>query len=278
MHGTRQFCGGFVALMAAALVACGDDPKVCRADYLLVAGQPSTRFDVFTRDGDAVVRALHPDGARRSSSAIYYYFDADGRLSLEALDDRFNGDIEARMDGQPRLFEVLTPYIVDMDLQDDSTDALQLSLEVPTSLVLGAYNPGRLLYQLPCDQEATSTEDAPGGGRRVLFTPVGPFTEGAPGATMDVIFDPQGRPARWAVDDNSDGVVDDVASIYYNEFGLVTEVSWLRSGRFLGKSYATSRWTYDTQGRLYEFESDADGDGQVDNRVRYSAPCFRSAP
>jgi hypothetical protein len=309
-----------VAALALACSACKKkEPAICRLDYELINGAESERYDVFEVDQrrNLVTRVSYLNGSTRDQ-AIYYYFDDAGNVRLEALDATPFSDIEARLDAQPVLGDVLVPFAVDMNLQDGSIDTAQYSLIVPTSTI-GPWNPARIFYQLPCDQDPVSDSiDEATGERTFVFTvdpttlPAGgsstpdegsadegsadegssegsaqggstdPSGPGEPGiafppgtrTVMTVSYDDEGRPVLWAIDIDGDGVPNDTATLTYNELGLISELYWTRPGRFFGQVYSRGRWTYDTDGKLYSFELDANGDLAYESRAIYHETCF----
>lgn len=285
-----------VSAGVTSLVGCKDrQPDVCRIDYELVGGAPSERFDVLEVDRrrNLVTRASYPDGGALTE-AIYYHFDEGGHLRIESLDRRANGDIEARLDGQDPVLDVLVPYAVDINLQDGAIDSAQYSLLVPTSMI-GPWNPARIFYQLPCDQSVVSATGTGTEERTVILEATlpegsgqgaseGSAEEGSAGAgsgfppgtrtVMTLQFDAENRPLRWDIDLDGDGRANDTAVLVYNELGFISELYWLRPGQFFGQIYARGRWIYDTEGKLYSFELDADGDRTFESRAIYSAACF----
>ena len=314
-----------IALGTGTSACRKDEPDVCRIDYELIAGEPSERFDVFEvdRGRNVVTRLSYPDG-RSGSEAIYYFFDDAGNMRLESLDRRANGDIEARLDAQEVIGGVLVPYTVDMNVQDGAIDLAQYSLIVPTTRI-GPWNPARIFYQLPCDQNPASESVDPATGERTIVfeadlsrlptppTPPTPDADGSaetpgdgstdegsgqegsgqgdpsepsgpgePGTSfppgtrtvMTISYDEAGRAARWAIDTNGDSIPNDTAVLTYNELGYISELYWTRPGRFFGQVYSRGRWTYDTEGKLYAFELDANGDLTYESRAIYHEVCF----
>jgi len=261
-----------------ALVGCRKDrPDQCRIDYDLINGEPSERYDILhiVQDGDVVVRQIFDDASGVPSRAIYYYFDGAGSPVVEALDEGANGDIEARLDAQPTIGGFITPYAVDTDVQSEGVDTYQFSVELPSSLI-GPYNPARVFFQLPCDLSTAEVE--PLGDRRVRVTFSAEFRgEEEEVAKMVIATGAQNQPLEWSVDTNGDGEPNDIATIRYNELGLVREVLWARTGLSFGNMYVRSRFIYDTDGNLYTYETDATGSGRFDHRIVYSSGCYRGA-
>ncbi len=261
------------AAIAAALGGCdngGAFPDVCRIDYRLVLGEPSSRFDLlFVEDDGTVVRAIHDEGGNRPNRAIYYGFD-NGRLIVEALDDRANGDIEARLDAAAPLGDDIVPYWVDTDLQDGAVDAIQLSIDLPTSRI-GTWNPARMFYTVPCDQGSASTRDIADGRSEILLDA---GDDGTPDTIMRVQRTDDGVIQGWLIDSDADGTTDDIATVRYNDDGLAEEIVWTRPGLVLGEIYAAATFVYDTDGNLYAYQLDDDGDDVVDTEITYSSACW----
>jgi hypothetical protein len=260
----------FLALGATGCSKSGDN--VCRIDYERVAGEPSSRVDeVYALEGGRIlVREIRPQGRGSDKQAIYYYFDADGRLEIEALDTDANGDIEARMDVRPSIGRSITPYAVDLEVQDGQVDSLQISMRLPTSLV-GSWNPGRVYYQIPCDQGRAEV-GTPDTNTEVIDFYLDDTDEVR--TQMRIQYADDGRPLGWTIDTNMDGEANDYATFTYNDRNQIREVYWTRPGKFMGDTYTLARYTYDTDGRLYAWEADMDGDGTWENRITYSSACF----
>jgi len=267
-----------VALAALCLGACRRDvPDQCRIDYELVAGEPSDRYDILhvAQGGDVVVRQVFEDGAAAPVRAIYYYFEGPGNPVIEALDEGARGDIEARLDAQPMLGGLILPYAVDTNVQEEGIDTFQFSMELPSSMI-GPYNPARIFFQLPCDLSTVEMEEL--GDRRLRLSFVTDLLgEEEVVAKMVVATGAQNQPLEWTVDTNGDGEPNDVATIRYNELGLVREVIWARTGLSFGNMYVRSRFIYDSDGNLYRYETDATGSGTFDHAITYSSGCYRGA-
>jgi len=268
----------FSAGLSAGCSSSGDSAydATCRIEYVSVGGEASSRYDLVTieTDGSTVTRLIFDEGGAVPNRAIYYYHDAEGRLVVEALDDAANGDIEARMDADASLTDDITPLIVDTNLRDGAVDALQLSIPLPTSTI-GPWNPARLFYTIPCDQGRAESREI--NAQRVevdVFDDDPEDEDGVPEASFAIDRTPEGVVQGWSVDVGSDGTLDDIATVTYDTDGLVTRVEWARPNEVLGDVYASARYIYDTDGRLFAYVSDADGDGVADNEIRYSAGCF----
>jgi hypothetical protein len=261
--------------MALALSACRDRGEtVCALVYDRVGGEPSPRRDVLTfdRSRGVLVREIFPEGIQRPRlGAIYYYFNEEGQVILEALDNDANGDIEARLDAQPPVFGVLTPYIVDLDLQDGTTNALQLSLDVPTAPIAG-WNPARLFFQLPCDQVPETLTTLEDGREEVTFLRA---DNQQPLTRMVLQRTDFGAVESWAIDLNLDGRFDEQMTARYAPDQRIIEAWWVRSNELVGRRYNHARWTYDTDGELYGWELDGNGDGVFEHAMRYTAACAR---
>lgn len=258
----------------AALVGCRkNEPNQCRIDYELVGGNPSERFDILyaTDGGRRIVREIYAEGRGSDLQAIYYYFNDAGLLEIEALDTDANGDIEARMDVRPAIGRALVPYAVDLEVQDGQVDALQISMRLPSALV-GAWNPGRIYYQIPCDQGRAEVSSPSSDVEVIDF-----YLDNTDDVRtrMTVTYTDDGRPTGWTIDTNMDGEANDYASFTYNDRGQVREVFWTRPGTFMGDTYVLARYTYATDGTLYSWEADMNGDGVWENRITYSSPCFQ---
>ena len=91
---------------------------------------------------------------------------------------------------------------------------------------------------------------------------------------MALQFGADGLLQTWTIDGDGDGRTDHIATIDYDDEGRVSEVFWTRPNQFLGDVYILARYTYDAYGTLYAYELDADGDGEIDHRITYSAGCF----
>ena len=91
---------------------------------------------------------------------------------------------------------------------------------------------------------------------------------------MTLRYTDDGRPSGWTIDTSMDGEPNDYATFTYNDRNQIREVFWTRPGQFLGDTYTRARYTYDTQGRLYAWEADLNGDGAWENRITYSTACF----
>lgn len=267
----------FVA--SAALVACNSnsgDGDVCTIQYELVAGEPSERFDeIFVSpDGSWVSRAIHSNGQNEPDEAIYLWFDGSGQTMVEAWDRGADGALEARSDARPRIAGFITPFAVDLDSLSEGVDLLQFSVDLPSSRI-GPWNPTRIFWQAPCDQgEASVVSQGEGRDRVELNADNDPEAE----AVLNVERSAAGALQAWTVDRNNDGEPDDTATLVYNDRGQIREVYWTRPGFFLGDTYSQSRFIYDTDGRLFRWDSDGDGDGLVDTRLTYSASCFQEEP
>jgi hypothetical protein len=266
-------------LVATTLVACdsnsgGDD--VCTIRYELVAGEPSERYDeVFVGpDGRWVSRAIHSTGQPQPDEAIYLWFDGSGQTLVEAWDRGADGALEARSDARPPIAGYITPFAVDLDSLSEGVDLLQFSVDLPSSRI-GPWSPTRIFWQAPCDQgEATVVSQGEGRDRVELNADADPQAE----AVLNIERTATGALQAWTVDRNNDGEPDDTATLVYNERGQIREVYWTRPGFFLGDTYVQSRFIYDTDGRLFRWDSDGDGDGIIDTRLTYSAVCFAEAP
>jgi hypothetical protein len=267
------------SLAVISLVACnskssGDD--VCTIRYELVGGEPSSRRDeIFVGpDGQWVSRAVYSEGQSAPDEAIYLWFDGSGQTMVEAWDRGADGALEARSDAQPQIAGFITPFAVDLDSLSDGVDLLQFSVDLPSSRI-GPWNPTRIYWQAPCDQgQATVVSQGAGRDRVELNADDDPEAE----AVLNVERSADGVLQAWTVDRDNDGEADDTATLVYNDRGQIREVYWTRPGFFLGDTYVQSRFIYDTEGRLFRWDSDGDGDGLIDTRLTYSASCFQEVP
>jgi major membrane immunogen (membrane-anchored lipoprotein) len=264
------------ALVAAALIGgCGDGrrtaPSECRITYEMLDGAPSERVDFVSVSDDnrVVTRSVHETGGD-ATSAIYYYFDADGNLTTEALDADLDGELDARLDAGPVLAGLLTPYSVDAVIEDGALDGIQFSMPISSSSI-GPWNPARVFYQVACDQGDFTAQPI---GEENLDVLLDADDDGEPDGKMALQFGADGRLQTWTVDGNDDGQVDHVATLDYDEAGRVREVIWNRPEKFLGEVYVLARYTYDVFGKLYAYELDQDADGEFDHRITYSSGCF----
>jgi hypothetical protein len=272
----------YIGLLAtlSALAAChkdgGSGDNVCSIRYELVGGEESARVDYIfvSEDGRSLSRAVHSEGQDEPDEAIYIWFDGSGDTLVEALDLGADGALEGRSDAQPRVAGFVTPFVIDLDTLSDGVDLLQLSIDLPSSRI-GPWNPTRIYYQAPCDQgEATVIPQGEGRDRIELNAD----SDAAPETVLNVERSAEGALQAWTVDTNNDGEPEDTATLVYNERGQIREVYWTRPGFFLGDTYVQSRFVYDTDGNLFRWDSDSDGDGLIDTRIVYSAACFEEAP
>lgn len=267
-------CG--VALAPAAGCGHRDEPSsACRIRYERTEGEPSRRVDelFLSDDGLTLTRTVYRDGEGVPDEAIYYLFDTEGRLLLEALDDGADGDIDARLDQGELLNDRISNRIIDRLIDDNTIDGIQTSIDLPTSPI-GPWNPARLFFQVPCDQGRATLSDLDEDTVRIaLDSDADPEAD----TVMTVQHNEQGYPQSWLIDRDLDGIPEDSATVLYNPAGQVVSVEWLRQGTFLGNIYTTARYTYDRDGYLYSYSADSDGDGEDDERVVYSAGCFGDA-
>lgn len=267
--------GGTAVLLCSLLGGCrcgGDTPSSeCRIDYELLHGEPSPRFDLVfvSEDGRTVTRTVHETGDA-PTQAIFYYFDADGRLEVEALDRDLDGELDARLDAGPPLGGLVTPYSVDAVIDDGALDGVQLSMDLPSSTI-GPWNPARVYFQVACDQGDFVPEPINDEQLRIGMDP---DDDGEIEGGMALQFGQDGRLQTWTIDGDGDRQTDHVATIDYDEGGRVREVFWNQPKDFLGEVYILARYTYDAYGMLYAYELDSDADGAFDHRITYSAGCF----
>lgn len=273
---TTAAIAALVSLLAACHSGGGAGDDVCAIRYELVAGQPSQRVDRIwvADDGRSVARSVDTGGDGVPDEAIYLWFDGSGDPLVEALDIGADGAIEARSDAQPRIADVITPFVVDLDTLSDGVDLLQLSIDLPSSTI-GPWNPTRITYQLPCDQGAAAVVSTGEGRDRIGLDADG---DGDPETVLNIERGEDGALRGWTVDTDGDGEPNDTATLVYNDRSQIREVYWTRPGFFLGDTYVQSRFIYDTSGHLYRWDSDSDGDGLLDTRIVYGAACFAGAP
>lgn len=266
---------GAAVLATLALGGCRGDANnptsECRIDYELVDGAPSARYDLIFlgESGNTVTRTVHEAG-EVPTRAIYYVFDDDGDLVVEAMDTDMDGELDARLDAGDLLGGLVTPYSVDALIEDNALDGVQLSIPLPSSPI-GPWNPARVYYQVACDQ-GDFVADAINEEQLNIGLDVD--DDGSVDGGMALQFGADGLLQTWTVDADGDGVSDHVATIDYDDGGRVTEVFWNAPRDFLGEVYILARYTYDAYGMLYSYELDSDADGEFDHRITYSAGCF----
>lgn len=274
LWGWRGWC--LLAVMCLGTsVGCKDNTtnptSDCRVAYELIEGEPSPRFDLIfvSPDERVVTRTVHDTGDA-PTRAIYYYFDDDGRLSVEAMDTDLDGELDARLDAGDVLGEFVTPYTVDALIEDDKLDGVQFSVDLPSSNI-GPWSPARLYYQAACDQGEFTAERI---NDERLNVHLDADNDGEPDGKLDVQYGADGRLLRWTVDNDGDTFADHISNISYDDDGRVTEVFWTEPNELLGDVYILGRYRYDAYGMLYAYELDAEGDGTIDHRITYSAGCF----
>lgn len=262
--------------LAVVLGACRDggssEPAVCRIDYELLNGEPGQRYDLLypSLDGRTLTRVVYDNGGNTETRWQYYAFDDSGRLAVEAMDSDLDGELDARLDGQERLIDLVTPLTVDARIEDGNLDGVQFSLDLPSSRI-GSWEPARIYFQTSCD--LGDFNPIPEGPKqlRVELDQDGDDTFDG---TLAFQWTEDDRLQVMTADLNDDGVTDHAAILTYNERGQISEVRWRKDGEYFGQEYVRGSYTYDAFGNLYSYEVDIDADGEAEHRITYSLDCY----
>lgn len=240
----------------------------CTIEYLQLGAAPSNRIDLLVELDAGQVKRLVRDDGEEDSAAIFYRFDAPGRSArLHELDLDDNGSVDATLERTGRILDRIDLFQVDAVIDDDQVDSLQISIPLETGGRFGEWRPARMVYSVPCgpSHEISATED----GDRVTLD-IDLNRDGSLDSQMLIRFDGQ-QVLGWAVDNDRDGFVDFRGLALYRLDGRVEAVEW-RNWEF--DPVALAEFDYDGEGRLVGFEEDMDGDGVVDNRLRYAPSCW----
>lgn len=262
------------ALLAASVLAaaCGDDspvdPDACTVRYERLGNASSERVDVVVSGDEplSVKRLVREDGDE-VTAAIYYRHAGTERIA-EELDDGDDGTIDAVLRREERLGDLVDVFQVDADTDDDQLDTVQLSVALPTSR-FGSWAPARMFYAMSCGPNHTLAAERVGD---IVTIQADLQNDGSIDSEMR-LYVVDGNVTAWVIDHGMDGVIDARAVAEYNADGLIEQVTW-RDWEF--KETHIARWEYDESGELAAYEEDAEADGDIDNRISYSATCWES--
>lgn len=266
---TAVVAGAGLLALAAGVFGCGKDgaSDLCTIEYELLGRAASDRQDVvIVGDEEGAIKRLVREEGDDVTAAIYYRFVGDEVSPVaEELDDRDNGRVNARLTRTQRLVDLIDIYQVDADTDDDQLDTVQISVQLPTSS-FGPWAPARVFYAMNCGPDVDITAERV-GDIVTLLVDIGRDGEVDTEMRFYVV---NGGLTGWVIDHGIDGIIDARAVIGYTSDGLVETVTW-RDWEF--RPTHIGRWAYEG-GVLRTYEEDARGDGEVDNRIAYSAQCF----
>lgn len=260
------------ALLAAGVFAtsCGDDepvaPDACTIEYEILGSAGSPRVD-FVIEGDEPlsVKRLVLEGGDEVSAAIYYRHAGEERIA-EELDDGDDGTIDAVLRRDERLGDLVDVFQVDANTEDDQLDTVQLSVALPTSN-FGSWRPARMFYAMTCGPNHTLAAERVGD---IVTIQADLQNDGSIDSEMR-LYVVDGNVTAWVIDHGLDGVIDARAVAEYNAAGNIERVTW-RDWEF--RETHIAQWEYDEDGLLVAYEEDAEADGDIDNRITYSATCW----
>ncbi len=260
-------------LSAIVLGACGDSEPAtteCQFEYDTLGAAASTRLDLLFEVESGVIKRLVRETGQEDTASIFYRLDAPGRSGvLHELDSDNDGSIDSTMERSDVLLDRIDLYQVDAIADDDLVDSLQVSVSLPSNDFAG-WVPTRMFYTIPCgpSHKLTASED-----EGLVTIDVDLNEDGSIDTEMRLFFTDIGIDA-WTVDHKKDGAVDFWGKANYNADGKIESVQWFN---WEFASVANSSWTYDENGNLAAFEEDMNGDGTVDNSLRYASACWKGA-
>lgn len=263
----------WLTLLFSATVATGcscSDPAVtaCQFEYETLGAAPSTRLDLLFEAETGVIKRIVREVGTEDTASIYYRFDDPARSAvLHELDSDNSGSIDSTMERSDVLVDKIDLYQVDAIADDDVVDSLQVSVALPSNDFAG-WIPTRMFYTIPCgpSHELTASEED-----GLVTIAVDLNEDGSIDTEMLMFFTDEGIDA-WAVDHGQDAVIDFRGKAVYNADGKIESVTWYN---WELDAVARSTWTYDENGNLSEFEEDMNGDGTIDNKLRYASACWQ---
>lgn len=262
-----------LCLSALAFAGCGGSEAAtteCQFEYETLGAAASTRLDLLFETEEGVIKRLVRETGEEDTASIFYRFDSPERSAvLHELDSDNDGSIDSVMSRSDVLLDRVDLYQVDALADDNMVDSLQVSVSLPSNDFAG-WVPTRMFYTIPCgpSHKLTASEDD-----GLVTLDVDLNEDGSIDTEMRMFFTDVGIDA-WTVDHNKDGTVEFWGKANYTDDGKIESVQWLN---WEFAPVAVSTWTYDESGNLASLEEDMNGDGVVDNKLRYSSACWTEA-